>query len=75
MKRARPLKGVDECAAEITAWLPKLSERHTPLVLVAALTEHVGGALFLSKKSEEMSPDRARAIIRRMKEIAFNESY
>ena len=59
------------CAAEISAALPKLADRHTPLVLVAALTEHVRGALFLTQEAHACPPAQARAIIRRVEQIAF----
>jgi hypothetical protein len=71
MKRARYQAQVRMCAAEIQAALPRLSERHTPLILVAALTEHIRGALFLTQESRACPPARAKAMIRRMEEIAF----
>jgi len=71
MKRAGYEEEVRKCAAEIRAMLPELSKRHSPLVLLAALTEHVGGALFLSQEDRECTPAMARAIIRRVKRAAF----
>ncbi|MGH8208186.1 MAG: hypothetical protein ACREU6_01060 [Steroidobacteraceae bacterium] len=71
MKRARYQDQVRKCAAEIRVLLPELAKRHTPLVVIAALTEHVGGALFLSQEAHGCSPARARAIIRRVKQLAF----
>ena len=62
---------IRRCTAEISARLPELSNRHTPLVLVAALTEHVGGSLFLTRDSQLCTPETARAIIDRVREIAF----
>jgi len=71
MKPARYQAQVSQCAAEIRELLPDLASRHTPLVVIAALSEHVGGALFLSQETRACSPAQARAIIRRMKELAF----
>jgi hypothetical protein len=71
MKRAHYQAQVRLCAAEIQAALPELADRHTPLILVAALTEHIRGALFLSREAHTCPPARARAIVRRMEEIAF----
>ncbi len=73
MKQARYQAQVRLCAAELQAALPKLAERHTPLVLVAALTEHMRGAMFLTRESRACAPERARAIVRRMEEIAFDD--
>ena len=65
------IQQIRRCTAEITARLPGLSDRHTPLVLVAALTEHVGGSLFITRDSRVCTPETARAIIQRVREIAF----
>ena len=65
------LQQIRRCTAEISTRLPELSNRHTPLVLVAALTEHVGGSLFLSRDAQIFSPETAQAIIDRVREIAF----
>jgi hypothetical protein len=73
MKTARYQKQVRQCAAEFRAMLPELSGRHTPLVLIAALTEHVGGGLFLSQATHECSLDQARAIVQRVKDLALAE--
>jgi hypothetical protein len=48
-----------------------LSQRHPTLILIAALTEHVGGSLYISQQTRTCSPERARAIIERVKELAF----
>ena len=65
------IQQIRRCTAEITDKLPELSNRHTPLVLVAALTEHVGSSLFLTWDSRVCTPETARAIIQRVREIAF----
>jgi hypothetical protein len=65
---------IGKCAAEISAALPALVDRHTVLVVVAALTEHLGGALFVSQEANVCSAAQARAIIRRVRQIAFCDS-
>lgn len=65
---------VRKCTAEITGLLPELANRHTPLVVIAALTEHIGGALLLSQETRACSRARARAIVRRVTRIAFADS-
>jgi hypothetical protein len=62
---------VRRCAAEFKELLPALSQRHPTLILIAALTEHVGGSLYISQQTRTCSPERARAIIERVKELAF----
>lgn len=74
MKRARYQEEVQKCAAEIRALLPELTSRHSPLVLVAALTEHVRGALLLAQQTRACKPARARAILRRVRQIAFAQA-
>jgi hypothetical protein len=71
MKQARYQNQVRMCAAEIRAALPALAGRHTPLIILAALTEHIRGALFLTQEAHACAPERAKAIIRRLEAIAL----
>jgi hypothetical protein len=71
MKQTSYQDQVQRCAAEIRGLLPTLSRRHPPLILIAALTEHVGGSLFISQEARSCSPERARAIIERVRQLAF----
>ena len=73
-ERAKFQEQVRKCAAELRGLLPKLADRHSPLVVLAALTEHVGGALLLCQESGRCTPDEARAIIRRVEELTFADS-
>jgi hypothetical protein len=73
-QQVRHREQVQKCVAEIRALLPELADRHTPLVVVAALTEHIGGALYLSQETRACSPAWARAVIRRVTELAFADS-
>jgi len=62
---------IQRCNAELRDRLSELCSKHAPLVLVAALTEHVGGSLFLTQDEELCTPEAARAVIERVREIAF----
>jgi hypothetical protein len=73
MKPARYQAQVNMCATEIRNALPRLTNQHKPLVVIAALTEQMRGALFLSRESKSCAPARAKAMIRRMEEIAFSK--
>jgi len=73
MKPARYQAQVRMCTAEIRAALPALTDRHTPLIVIAALTEHIRGALFLTQEANVCAPEKAQAIIRRMEQIAFEQ--
>jgi hypothetical protein len=71
MKPAEYQQQVKECAAEISVALPALADRHTPLIVIAALTEQVSGALCIGREEKTCSDERARAIIERVRELAF----
>ena len=70
-ERAEHRARVRQCAAEIRAQQPALADRHTPLVVVATLTEYLGGASPLSQESRSCRPGRARTIIDQVMQIAF----
>jgi hypothetical protein len=72
-KLARFNAQVRRCSKEITGWLPELADRHSPLVVVAALTEHVGGSLLLHQESGACTPEQVRAIIRRVEQLTFTD--
>jgi hypothetical protein len=74
MKTAEYERQVKQCADEIAAALPGLSERHTPLMVIAALTEHVSGALCIGRIEQTCPPERAKAIIERVRALALDES-
>jgi len=74
MKPARYQNQVRMCSAEIRAALPALTGRHTPLVVIAALTEHIRGALFLTQESRTCAPEKAKAIVRRLEQIALSQN-
>jgi len=62
---------IQRCNAEIADQLPRLCSKHAPLVLIAALTEQIGGSLFLTQNKALCTPEAARAVIERVREIAF----
>jgi hypothetical protein len=71
MREACDPDQIRRCSAELSDRLPRLLERHDPVVVVAALAEHVGGTLFLTQDARICSPETARAIIERLREITF----
>jgi hypothetical protein len=62
---------IQRCNAELTDRLPGLCSKHAPLVVIAALTEHIGDSLFLTQREELCTPEAARAVIERVRQIAF----
>ena len=74
MKPVRFQDQVRRCSAELRVLLPGLADRHTPLVVLAALSEHVGGALFLFQESGVCNQRRVGAMIRRVERLTFAES-
>ena len=73
-ERTRHREQIRQCVAEIDRLLPQLASRHPPLVVLAALTEHVGGTLLQSQESLDCTPKEARAVIERLKRMAFPTS-
>ena len=73
-KNVRFRNQVRQCAAELQRRLPELAARHSPLIVLAALTEHVGGALFLCQEAGACSPAQVRAIIKRVEELTFGKA-
>jgi hypothetical protein len=72
MSNACDFDPIQRCTAELRDRLPALANRHTPLVLMAALTEHVGGSLFLSQRARLCSAATAREIVDRVRQMAFS---
>jgi hypothetical protein len=73
MTRACDPEQIQRCSDELGDRLPELLTRHEPFALMAALTEHVGSTLFLTQDARICTPETARAIIERVREIAFTE--
>lgn len=59
------------CVEDLNAVLPDFASRYDELVLVAALAEHVGGALRIFMRAGLCSPEQARRVLRHLEETAF----
>ena len=59
------------CVDDLNAVLPAFATRYDELVLVAALAEHVGGALRIFMRAGLCSPEQARRVLRHLEETAF----
>jgi hypothetical protein len=71
MNQERYQQQVRRCTADLRECFPRLARRHTTLILIAALMEHVGGALFLSQEAHICTPEKVRAVIERVRQLAF----
>ena len=54
---------VSACAEALNQHLPQLAARHSGLVLMTAMAEHVGGALQILLNSGRCTPEQARALL------------
>jgi hypothetical protein len=59
------------CVDDLNAVLPRLAARYQDLVIVAALAEHVGGALRIFMRAGICTPDQARRVLAHVHETAF----
>jgi hypothetical protein len=62
---------VSACATALNLHLPQLAARHTGLVLMAAMAEHVGGALQILMKSGQCTPEQARTLLAELEAAVF----
>jgi len=62
---------VSACVRALNDHLPQLAAHHTGLVLMAAMAEHVGGALQILMQSGECPPERARALLAEIEAAVF----
>jgi hypothetical protein len=62
------------CVDDLNAVLPRLAARYEDLVIIAALAEHVGGALRIFMHAGICSPDQARRVLAHVHETAFTRS-
>jgi hypothetical protein len=62
---------VSACVVALNEHLPQLAARHTGLVLMAAMAEHVGGALQILMKSGRCTPDQARTLLAELETLVF----
>jgi len=62
------------CVDDLNAVLPRLAARYEDLVIIAALAEHVGGALRIFMHAGICSPDQARRVLDHVHQTAFARS-
>jgi hypothetical protein len=59
------------CVDDLNAVLPRLAARYEDLVIIAALAEHVGGALRIFMHAGICSPEQARRVLAHVQDTAF----
>jgi hypothetical protein len=59
------------CVDDLNAVLPRLAARYEDLVIIAALAEHVGGALRIFMHAGICTPDQALRVLAHVHETAF----
>jgi hypothetical protein len=59
------------CVDDLNTVLPRLATRYEDLVIIAALAEHVGGALRIFMHAGICSPDQARRVLEHVRDTAF----
>jgi hypothetical protein len=62
------------CVDDLNAVLPRLAARYEDLVIVAALAEHVGGALRIFMHAGICNPVQARRVLAHLEETAFSRN-
>jgi hypothetical protein len=62
------------CVDDLNAVLPRLASRYEDLVIIAALAEHVGGALRIFMHAGICSPEQARRVLEHVRDTAFARS-
>jgi len=65
---------VQRCHGEMKQRLDQLSREYTPIVMLAACGEHVGGALSLFIEDELCTREQARDVLNRCERIAFGRT-
>jgi hypothetical protein len=63
------------CVDDLNAILPGLAARYEDLVIIAALAEHVGGALRIFMHAGICSPDQARRVLAHVEHTAFAHTF
>ena len=59
------------CVDDLNAVLPRLAARYEDLVIIAALAEHVGGALRIFMHAGICSPEQAKRVLAHVQDTAF----
>lgn len=63
------------CVDDLNAVLPRLASRYEDLVIIAALAEHVGGALRIFMRAGICNPEQARRVLEHLEDTAFSREY
>jgi len=63
------------CVDDLNRVLPRLASRYEDLVIVAALAEHVGGALRIFIQAGICSPEQARRVLEHVEDTAFARTF
>jgi hypothetical protein len=64
-------ENVLSCVDDLNAVLPRLAARYEDLVIIAALAEHVGGALRIFMQAGICTPEQARRVLEHVEDTAF----
>lgn len=64
---------VASCVKALNEQLPQLAARHTGIVLMAAMSEHIGLALQSMMQTGECTPERARELLAEIQALVFAE--
>ena len=59
------------CVDDLNRVLPRLARRYEDLVIIAALAEHVGGALRIFMQAGICSREQARRVLEHVADTAF----
>jgi hypothetical protein len=64
-------ENVLSCVDDLNGVLPRLAARYEDLVIIAALAEHVGGALRIFIQAGICSREQARRVLEHVEDTAF----
>lgn len=70
MAPSRYARQLHACSEELKPLLGRLLQQHSALTVLAALTEHLGGALVYCRNAGIMSNDDVRAVLTRVRHRA-----
>lgn len=63
------------CVDDLNRILPRLASRYEDLVIIAALAEHVGGALRIFIQAGICSAEQARRVLEHVEDTAFARAF
>ncbi len=68
-------ENVLSCVDDLNTVLPRLAARYEDLVIIAALAEHVGGALRIFMHAGICTPEQARRVLAHVEDTAFARAF